>query len=277
MAEVLALSSSVVWGSSDFGGGVLSRRRPAIAVAVVSQAISLAVLVVTATVLHTWSAPLGFIPYGVLAGVFGSAGIIAFYRALGAGPMGLVAPIAATAVVLPVLTGIVHGERPSPLQYAGIALAVIGVILASGPELDGGAPVKRSTVLLSVVAAVGFGGYFAVIAEAKAESLPMVLLAQRTTNVAIGIVLVLASGTAVAFSKKEWPLVAFVGIGDMSANALYAAAVRHGSISVVAVLSSLYPLVTALLARGFLDERLRRVQQVGAGITLLGVVFLAAG
>jgi drug/metabolite transporter (DMT)-like permease len=276
VAVLLALSSSVLWGSSDFYGGVLSRRRPVFAVTWCSQAIALLTLVIVTTVLHSWALPGRYLWYGVAAGVLGSIGIISFYRALAVGPMGLVAAVGSTSVVLPVLAAVLQGERPGAVQYAGIALAVGGVVLASGPEFASGQQVRSSTMLLALLAALGFGGYFWTMARAAAHNLPMVLVTQRLTNLVIGTVLVLATGTVVRFAARDLPTLAFVGIGDMAANATYALATRHGPLSMVAVLASLYPLVTALLARALLGERLRRVQQVGAATAMAGALILAA-
>jgi uncharacterized membrane protein len=115
MAVLLALGSSAIWGASDFYGGVLSRRRPVLAVTWGSQAIALLALVIAATALGSWTAPAAYLWYGVAAGVLGSIGIVSFYRALASGPMGLVAAVASTAVALPVLVGVLRGERPGPL------------------------------------------------------------------------------------------------------------------------------------------------------------------
>jgi len=277
VAVLLALGSSVLWGSADFSGGLLSRRRPVLAVTWASQAVALLALVLLAGVQHSWARPGGYFWYGVAAGVCGSVGLLAFYRALAAGPMGLVAAISGTAVLLPVLAGILRGEEPGPVQYAGITLAVGGVTLASGPELrPGGQPVRRGTLGLALLSALGFGGYFTAVAWARGQNLTMLLVTQRTTNLMIGGALLLGTATAVRIATRDLPLLAFVGLADMAANATYALATRAGSISVVSVLASTYPLVTALLARVLLGERLRPIQQVGAATALAGVLLLAS-
>jgi drug/metabolite transporter (DMT)-like permease len=272
---LLALGSSVLWGSADFAGGLLSRRRSVLAVTWVSQLVALLALVLFATAVQAWARPGGYFWYGVAAGAFGSMGLIAFYRALAAGPMGLVAAITSTAVVLPVLAGILRGEQPGGLQDAGIVLAVLGVVLASGPELRSGQSVRRSTIGLAVLGALGFGGYFWAVASARGQNLPMLLVTQRATNLVIGGVLLLGTGTAVRLAPRDLPGLVFVGLADMAANATYALATRSGLVSVVSVLASLYPLVTALLARFVLGERLRPLQQVGAATALAGVLLLA--
>lgn len=276
MAVLLALGSSVLWGTADFSGGLLSRRRSALVVTWGSQVFALLALALVASGQRGWALPGGYLWYGVVAGVCGSIGITAFYTALAKGPMGLVAAVSSTAVLVPVLAGIVRGERPGPVQVAGIVLAIGGVVLASGPELGSGQPVQRATVGLSLLAALGFGGILLSVASATEQNLTMVLVTQRVTNLVIGGALLLVTATAVRLSVRDLPMLAFVGLADMAANATYALATRAGLVSVVSVLASLYPLVTAVLARFLLGERLRRVQQVGAATALAGVLLLAS-
>lgn len=276
MAVLLALGSSALWGSADFYGGLLSRRRSVLAVTWGSQAVALIALLIVATVLGSWAMPSAYLWYGVAAGVLGSIAIVAFYRALAIGPMGLVAAVGSTAVILPVLGGLLQGERPGPVQYAGIVLAIGGVVLASGPEFTSGERVRSRTITLALVAALGFGGYFWTMAEAAGHNLPMILITQRLTNLAVGGALLVGTRTAVRFAAADLPMLTFVGLGDVAANATYALATRHGALSVVAVLASLYPLVTALLARTVLGERLRRVQQIGAATAMTGALILAS-
>ena len=276
MAVLLALGSSALWGTSDFYGGMLSRRRPALAVAWGSQAAALLGVLILATALGSWERPSAYLWYGMAAGALGSLGIVTFYRALSVGPMGLVAAVASTSVLLPVFGGLLRGDRPVVTQYAGIAIAIGGVVLASGPEFRSGQRVRRSTMGLTLLAAVGFGGYFWVMALGAAHNLPMVLVTQRTTNLVIGGILLIGTRTALRFTAGELPMLIFVGLGDVAANGTYALATRYGSLSVVAVLASLYPMVTALLARMVLGERLRRVQQVGAAAAMAGALILAA-
>jgi drug/metabolite transporter (DMT)-like permease len=131
MAVILALLSSVMWGSSDFLGGTISRRVPAITVVVWSQVTGLVLLVVVALARGAFNSPVGYLGWGALGGVSTGVALIAFYRALATGTMGVVAPIAALGVAVPVLAGLVSGDRPSTVQDVGLAVAVLGIILAS--------------------------------------------------------------------------------------------------------------------------------------------------
>ncbi len=307
MTAVLALLASLVWGTSDFMGGVVSRRVRPLVVVAIAHAIALASLLVVAAVAGSFSAKLGYLPWAVAAGAVGLISLVAFYGALSTGTMGIVAPIAGTGAVVPVVVGLLSGESPSGWQIAGIAAAVGGVVLASGPELTGrGGPDGGGSrpLVLAVVAAVGFGTVFVLIDRAAKHNVVMTLVAMRVTSVSIVAMLGLgyllrrrvrtAPGPAdtvpvdtvpidIVPCGREWgvhwkqlPVIAIVGWTDAGANGLYGAAARHGLVSVTAVLASLYPAVTVLLARFVEGERMRPIQNIGVGLAMCGVVLLAA-
>jgi drug/metabolite transporter (DMT)-like permease len=285
VTALFALATSLLWGLADFGGGLLTRRTPALTVVVVSQTIAAAVLGVIVLATGGWSEAGPRLWFAVAAGVVGPVALLSFYRALALGPMGVVSPLATLSVAVPVSVGLFLGERPGPAQFAGIAVAVLGVVLAGGPQLRG-APVQRRAVLLTLVAALGFGTVFVLITEASTTvtGLFLALFVQRVTNVAVGgaALYVAVRRGAPALSgdglrRSSLPAFAFVGLADVAANGTYAVAAQHGPVTVAAVLASLYPVVTALAALGFLRERLRAVQAAGAGLALVGTVLLAAG
>ncbi|MGW2719907.1 EamA family transporter [Streptomyces sp. NPDC001492] len=285
MTAFFALATSLLWGLADFGGGLLTRRTPALTVVVVSQGIAATVLgaIVLATGGFSEAGPRLWFAFA--AGLVGPVALFSFYKALALGPMGVVSPLATLSVAVPVGVGLFLGERPGLTQVAGIAVAVTGVVLAGGPQLRG-APVQRQAILLTLVAALGFGTVFALITEASTTvtGLFLALFVQRLTNVAAGGVALYASvrrgGEALPDSGFPWPslpALAFVGLADVAANGTYSVAAQHGPITVAAVLASLYPVVTALAARGFLRERLRGIQAAGAGLALVGTLLLATG
>ncbi|WP_406134058.1 EamA family transporter [Streptomyces zaomyceticus] len=287
MTALFALATSLLWGLADFGGGLLTRRIPALTVVVVSQL--LAVLVLGTVVLATgaWTEAGPQLWYAVGAGVVGPAAMLAFYKALALGPMGVVSPLGSLGVVVPVSVGLLVGDRPGLVQFSGIGVAIVGVLLAGGPELRG-APVQRQAVLLTLVAAFGFGSVMALIAEASTTvtGLFLALLVQRVTNVLVGGGALYASvrrgGRALPEEgprvvRAALPALAFVGLADVAANGTYAIAAQQGPVTVAAVLASLYPVVTALAAYGVLKERLRAIQAAGAGLALVGTVLLATG
>ncbi len=287
MTAVLALLSSALWGSADYLGGTVSRRLSPVVVVGVSQTLALVLLVPAVLLLGAPSDPGGYLPWALAAGVIGPAALMTFYAALSIGTMGVVAPVAATGVVVPVAIGLFGGERPTGLQLIGIAAAVAGVVLASGPEVRavethearGGA---RSLVLAGL-AAVGFGLTLWLIAGGSASSVGMTLLVQRVTSVTLFVsaaVVVVWSGRPGrpgGPAARDLPVLLAVGAADVAANGLYALASRSGLLSVVSVLGSLYPVATALLARFLDDERLRPVQLVGVAVALVGVVLIGAG
>ena len=285
MTVFFALATSLLWGLADFGGGLLSRRVPALTVVVVSQVIAAAVLGAIVVATGAWSEAGPRLWFAVGAGLIGPVATICFYEALALGPMGVVSPLATLSVAVPVGAGLLLGERPGPWQLAGIAVAVAGVVLAGGPQLRG-APVQRRVIMLTLVSALGFGTVFVLIAAASTTvtGLFLALFVQRMTNVVAGgaaLGVSAARGTAAlpagGFPWGSLPALAFVGLADVAANGTYSVAAQHGPVTVAAVLASLYPVVTALAARGFLSERLRAVQAAGAGLALVGTLLLATG
>ncbi len=281
MSVLLALLASALWGTGDFLGGSASRRLPALSVVGASQLVALLALVPVAAAAGELGADRGYVVPAVLAGVCGLGGLGAFYRALATGRMGVVAPVAALGAVVPLLAGLVDGEAPSALQLVGVAVALAGVVLASGPELKGGAGVRP--LLLALVAALGFGLVLPLVARGSESSTLMTLLTMRLTSVGLLTVLLLATvrrqGWERGVRRRDLGLLAVIGAADVAANGAFAAAASHAGalVSITGVLASLYPVVTVLLARQFLGERLRPVQGAGTATALAGVVLLAAG
>jgi drug/metabolite transporter (DMT)-like permease len=276
VATLLALCASLLWGSSDFLGGTTARRLPATVVVWSSQAFALFGLLVVATATTSFTTG-SYLGWGIAAAVVGVVGLVSFYAALASGTMGVVAPIAALGVIVPVLVGIGQGDRPSALQGVGVAVAIVGVVLASGPELRDAAMGRWRPLVLAAVAAVGFGLVFVFIAHGARSSTLMTLLTMRAVSVAALTPVVLRRGEVRAIGRQDLPVLAAVGAGDVGANACMAVATTHGLLSLVAVLSSLYPAVTVLLARAVHDERLGRLQTLGVTGALAGVVLIASG
>ncbi|MDP3712722.1 MAG: DMT family transporter [Mycobacteriales bacterium] len=283
MSAALALLSSLLWGTSDYLGGAASRRLPIPSVLGLAQLVALLGLVPLAVVTGELTAERSYAAPAIGAGLVGVVALGAFYRALAVGTMGVVAPIAALGVVVPVVAGLLDGERPSTLQIAGILVAVAGVVLASGPELSCKAGLEP--LLLAALAAVGFGVVLLLVAQGSEDggSVVMVLLTMRLTVVLLLTVLLVA---LVLSRRRTWELgvrrgdlglLVAIGIGDVAANGAYAVASQSSLVSVTAVLASLYPVMTALLAYRFDGERLRPIQVGGTALALAGVVLLAAG
>ena len=275
MAAVLALLSSALWGSADFLGGTLSRRLPALVVVGASQAVGLLTIGIVAVAAGAYSAPLDYLPWALVAGLSGMVGLTCFYVALAVGTMGIVSPIAALGVVVPVFIGLAGGEVPSAEALAGIAVAIVGVVLASGPELAGRAGLRP--VLLAGVSAVGFGIALYAIARGSDTSTLMTMVSMRLVSVVLVGVVVLVQLGRPSLGVRDLGLISVVGVGDVLANLCFGVASTKGDLPTVAVLGSLYPVATVLLARGLNGERLGRIQQVGVGAALVGVVLISHG
>jgi drug/metabolite transporter (DMT)-like permease len=279
VAVALALGSSLAWGISDFLGGLKSRSVALLTVLLVSQGTAL--ILASVLVISRGEAPPGgaFLLYAALAGLSETLGVAALYRGLAVGVMSIVAPIAATAPVVPVVVGIVLGELPAPLQAAGIALAVAGIVATAcrrrAAEVT--RPVLASSVVFGLLTAIGFGSFYVAMDAASEGEIPWALLVARLTAVAVFVGVIALTRSRIAVRRSDLPVIAAIGVLVIAADSMYATATTHGLLSVVAVLSTLYPVVTIALARAYLQERIERAQQLGIAMTLCGVVAIAAG
>jgi drug/metabolite transporter (DMT)-like permease len=282
LAIGLALSASVLWGLSDFVGGSTSRRLPVVVVLAGSQAVALALL---APVVLATGDPVPDTETLVIAAASGAAGVAALgslYLALALGRMSVVAPLSSTAVAIPVLYALAGGERPAPLELAGIALAALGVIVVSRSVADGNdaAPKhERASIALALVAAVGVGVFFTGTDHAAAVSASWTLLTSRVAELAVATLALAALRPNIGARLDPRALVAIAAIGlvDVVGTAAFALATREGMLSVVSVLAALYPVTTALLARSVLGERMPGWQGVGVLAALTGAALIAAG
>jgi drug/metabolite transporter (DMT)-like permease len=279
LAVALALGSSLAWGISDFLGGLKSRSVALLTVLLVSQGTAL--ILASVLVISRGEAPPGgaFLVYAALAGLIETLGVAALYRGLAVGVMSIVAPIAATAPVVPVVVGIVLGELPAALQAAGIALAVLGIVATACRRRSADVPraVIASSVLFGLLTAIGFGSFYVAMDAASEGEIPWALLVARLTAVGIFVGVIVLARSRIAVRRSDLPVIASIGVLVIAADSMYATATTHGLLSVVAVLSTLYPVVTIALARAYLNERIERAQQLGIAMTLCGVVAIAAG
>jgi len=275
-ALALALTSSLVWGVADFSGGSLTRRLPTLAVTVVSQAAGFVALLVALAVRgEVTGRSLGL---GVIAGVGGGTGLAAFYRALSLGTMSVVSPLVACGAIVPFAIALAAGDRPSALALVGAVAALVGAVLASVEERWASSPERARAVVLAVFAAVALGifVYFLGLGSREGDVLST-LVGARIGSLAVLLALTGATGASLRLARRSVAAVAAVGLADLSANALFAVASSRGLLSLVAVLGSLYPVVTVLLAHVLLGERLTRAQQAGVFVALAGVAAIAGG
>ncbi len=277
LAVLLALGASAAWGVADFVGPLTGRRYGALAVLLIAQLAGLAAIAAVVAV-HGGGTPHDLrVLLAIPAAFAGTLGLFAYYRGMAVGAMSIVAPIAGVSAALPVLVGVALGDRPSPFQWAGMALALAGVGLASrepravaGRRLAAGAG-------LALLAAIGFGFYFPPMHAAGEVDFLWASLIFRTTATAIVAAAVVAVRPAFGLGRLDLGIVVLVGLGDMLGNVLFAAAAAHGLVSITSVLASLYPIGTVILARAFLAERIARGQQLGIAATLAGVALISSG
>ena len=276
MPIVLALGCAVLWGTADFAGGTASRRSPSTTVLLWSSLVALAALLVAGVVSQDLVLDGTAIGWGAVAGVGACLGILALYRGLATGVMGVVAPIASTSVIVPVVFGLLTGASVPVLCGLGIVIAVIGVVLAGGPHLRDFRTGGHRTVLLAIGAAAGIGVSLVAVAQGSASSAVTTLLVMRLGYLAILIPSVLVRSVPRVPARSVLPLVLLAGAGDVTAVGLYGIATRMGSLPIVAAISSMFPVTTLLLARRLHDERLSREQLVGVIAALLGVVLIVS-
>jgi len=279
MASVLALLSSLLWGSADYHAGNLSKKFPAIAVLAVSQAIGFLTGVTLVVVTGAWHAEAfgsnGYLFPGILAGLAGYLGLISLYAALSTGRMGVVSPISSLSALIPLAFALIYkGDQLSTILSIGVICAMLGGFLASGPEVSQGLPLKP--VLLALSAALFFGIALVCMALGSESSALMTMTTMRTTTLLVGVALFIRFRSIGGLGKKEMPLLIFIGVADFAANLLLGVATTKGLVSLAMVLGALYPIATALLAYLFLHERLHRVQYVGIAFAVVGVSLISA-
>jgi drug/metabolite transporter (DMT)-like permease len=274
MGVLLGITSAISWGFADFFGGFASRRMSAAAVAFVSQVVGTALIGAIVLVARPPLPPWEDLGLGLLAGFAGGVGVYAFYRALAVGTMSLVAPISALSAGVPFTVGLIRGEEPSVVALTGALVALGGAVLAS--RAPGRA--SRHGLSLSVVAALGFGLFFVLIEPAADTSVLWAALSTRVTSVPTLLAVCLTARVAsLRVGRGLWRFVIGAGVLDVAANVAYAAATQQGLLSIVAVLSGLYPVATVILAQVVLHERLSRPQAAGVMAALAGVGLIALG
>jgi drug/metabolite transporter (DMT)-like permease len=269
----LAFAASVLWGVGDFLAGLTSRRLATLAVVALSQLFGFGGILVVAAFAGGDFLGTTAIAAAMAAGFAGAIGLACLYRGMAIGAMGVVAPISASAALIPVTVGLARGERPSALQLVGVALALGGVVLVSREpgdrrRLSAGVP-------LALVAALGFGGYFVFMDRASADDAYWAVVVARAfaTTLALGFA---AARGALRVGRSNLPVLVAVGMFDVGANLALALALNEGYVSLVSVVAALYPVGTVLLAVAVLHERPTRSQAFGGAIALTGVGFISA-
>jgi drug/metabolite transporter (DMT)-like permease len=282
----LSLASAAIWGTSDFVGGIAARRLPSPAVVTLSHSLSLVVLVSLA-LWHASAWPdTQSLVYGALAGVACGTGVMVLYKALALGGMGLTAAVSGVlAAVLPVLWAFATEGLPRLPQIAGIALAAVAIwMIARAP----GSPSSKQAILLGAAAGGSFGCLYIFLKLAGRGGVLWPLACSRLASATLAVI-VTWIGTRRANGARpdakpaiSWPgwavlgLIAIAGVFDASGNTFYTIATRLGRLDVAAVLSSLYPASTIVLASVLLKERTTRSQAMGMVLALAAVVLISA-
>jgi drug/metabolite transporter (DMT)-like permease len=278
LAVTLGLLVALTYGTGDFLGGLASKRNPPTSVVAASQSVGLVVMVVLVAIdgrAIVW----GDFAAGAAAGSVGLLGVVLLYRGLAKGTMSVVAPITAVgAGVLPLAWGLLTGDRPSALALVGVAAALTAVTLVSAADAaEEAGRVPRREIALALAAGAAFGTVFVLLGTTDARSGMWPVLGARLASVVLLSTFVVATRRSWRPAPGTVPTVAGAGVLDASANALYLVATREGLLSLVSVLSALYPAATIVLARIVLAERMNRVQLIGIALALAGVAMIAAG
>ena len=277
MTILLALASALVYGTADFLGGLASRRAAALAVTFVSQCAGLASLLVVFPFAHGQGLNGADLAWGAAGGMAGALALVCFYWALAAGTMSVVAPLTAVvSAVVPVITGLALGERPSAWSLAGVVLALPAIALIAHERGPVRARVTRLVLGAAVAAGLGFGFFFVALAKTSGDSGMWPLLGARVASVSLLALALVVTRRAPRLPTEVRPMTLVAGVFDTSANALYLAAASRGLLSLVSVIAALYPASTVVLARVVLGERVQRWQFGGFVLAALAVGLVAA-
>lgn len=284
MSSVLALLSAAAFGAGDFFGGLATRRSgPATTVVMIAHVVGLIFLAALAP-LFGLNAAGSDVLWGIVGGLAGAVGLVLLYRGLAIGTMSVVAPVTALgAAIIPVAFGLISGERPATWAVVGAALALAAIYLVSQPgEVE---PSERTATSRwqaaglpeAIGAGIGFGVFFILLAETSSDSGLIPLVVARIASVAVLGAVTIGLRRPMQLRGPALLLTVAAGVFDAGANALFLAAARTGLLSLVAVLSALYPASTIVLARVVLGERIGKIQQLGLATGLAGVVLIAVG
>lgn len=274
---LLGLAAAAAYGSADFFGGLATRRAPIFGVVVPVQIVGLAALAIALPFLRgTFSA--GAATYGIVAGICGGAGIALLYRALAVGKMGVVSPITAVlAAAVPVIAATMRGEHLTALQITGICAALAAVVAISlTADDDGRLELTTEGVKEAFASGILLSGFYIFIAFAPKSAGPYPLLFARIASTVLLALVALAARQSIVPPRGVRALTTWGGFLDMGANGLFVAAAQSGFVSIAAVLTSLYPAATVLLAFVVLRERMRVWQNAGLLLALAGVAMISA-
>ncbi|HEX6586724.1 MAG TPA: DMT family transporter [Solirubrobacterales bacterium] len=277
LALVLSLASAASWGVSDFLGGVQSRRLPVLAVLAVSQPAGLLFIAILIPLSGADPVSADKLAIAFCAGAASLGGLGAFYAAMAMGTVSVVAPIASLGVIVPIAFGLAQGEDPGSVQLAGLVVAIAGVVILGYEEHPEHGGVARRSIVLAIVAGLGFGLFFTGIDAASPDRPGWAILAVRIGGVTAVALALIVARPGFGRVPAALPVLVAIGFFDVLANGLFAVASTKGILPVVAVGGSMYPAFTIALAHGVLGERLAQIQWGGVILALVGVGLIAGG
>jgi drug/metabolite transporter (DMT)-like permease len=273
LALTLALGASVAWGASDFLGGLTSRRLPVLVVLLGAQLIGLALAAIAWALAGAQLPPAEVIALGGAAGLAELLGFACLYRGLAVGSMTAIAPLAALTAVLPVAVSIGAGGQIATLEAAGMLLAIAGTAITA---TDPGSRWVARGAGLGLGAALCFGAFFVLLGESSESAGPAAVLCGRVASIAaLGLLVALRPPEDARPARGDVIAIAALGALDVAANLAYTGAAAAGAAATVAVLASLYPLTTVMLARALLHERLGAPRLAGVIAVLGGVALIS--
>ncbi len=272
-AVALGLVSAAAWGAGDFSGGLASRRSHVYSVVIAAHSIGLVLLVSLALAHGEVLPPAGEFLWACVAGVFTAVGLTALYRALAIGQMGIVAPITGVlSAGLPAIFSALVSGFPAPVELVGFVLAIIGIWLIARSQGEGN---RREGIGLALISGIGFGGFLILISRLTGTQAFWPLAIARASSLVLMIALAAITRHALLPQVKRLPLALLSGILDISANVFFVLAAQSGRLDIAAVVASLYPASTLMLARVFLKERLTRAQSAGIIAVLAAIPLIA--
>jgi drug/metabolite transporter (DMT)-like permease len=275
MGILLGLVAALLYGSSDFGGGLLSRRLGSLPVTVVGSAGAVLLVWPVLLLSHGPAPSARAIAWGLAAGLGGGTGTLVLYRGLARGQMSVVGPVSAVgAAVVPVVVGVVLGERPGPLTMAGVVLALpaIALVATSGTAARG---MLRTALVDGLVAGVAFGVLFVGLAQAGRGAGLWPVASEQTSALLVVLAVAVTSRAPLRMGIRAVGLPFLSGAAGMIATLAFFYATHYSMLATVAVIVSLYPGVTVLLARVILHERFSFAQRAGLGLCTIAIVAIA--
>lgn len=275
---LLSLVVAIIFGTGDFCGGMATKRAKALQVVAVSHAVGLVGVVIASVAIGNSPSTRDLI-LGAAGGICGGCGVFFLYRCLARGPMSVVAPITAiTSALVPAAWGILDGERMSGLVWLGLGLALAAIGMVSWSPNDEGAAVTTTTVIESLAAGLGFGSFFIFIDATLADSAPWPIVGARTTTTCVLIAfLALTKQPVLPTDRATGGWMVLAGVFDTLSNVLFLYATNQGDLTLVSIVTSLYPAATVVLAWAFLGERMSKVQGAGFAVALVATALIGAG